>query len=266
METVHENTLKSCWDRNEPTLGLWLATFDPVAVEQLGSVGYDYVCLDLQHGLVDYNSVVPTLQALGGSSTVPLARAPWNEPGIIGKILDAGTMGVIVPMVNSPEEAAQAVRACRYPPAGARSWGPTRANPALGGGYFEDANQQIACIPMVETREAVERLDDILQVEGIDAVYVGPADLAISYGLKPAGDHPNSSDFQDALSRIVELCRANGVTPGIHTEPSMVGRRLEQGFGMVTVTSNLLAQMDGARRGLDLARGSGSDSAKGDLY
>lgn len=250
---MRENSLKTKWRSGEATLGLWLATADPLAAEPLGQVGYDYICLDLQHGLLGYESVVPILQALTVSPSVPLARAPWNEPGIIGKLLDAGTMGVIVPMVNDRDQAVQAVRSCRYAPVGARSWGPTRANPALGGGYYDDANSQIACIPMIETSEAVHRLDDILSVEGIDAIYVGPADLAVSYGLPPATDHPDSAVYQEALAKIVERCRAHGVIAGIHTVPTMVETRLDQGFRMVTVTSNLAAQLEGARTSLERA-------------
>lgn len=266
MTSVRTNHLKAVWRDEQPTIGLWMATPDPAAAESLAGLGFDYICLDLQHGLIDYASVVPLLQAIGGSSGIPLARAPWNEPGIIGKLLDAGTMGIIIPMVNSPEEAEQAVAACRYAPAGARSWGPTRANPALGGGYYDDANEQIACIPMIETKEAVDNLEAILDVEGIDAVYVGPADLSISYGLPPATDHPDSAVYQEALAKIVEVSRSRSVIPGIHTVPGMVQRRIEQGFLMVTATSNLLAQVAGAKNALLLAQGEVAADAAGSMY
>ncbi|MDH5518997.1 MAG: aldolase/citrate lyase family protein [Acidimicrobiia bacterium] len=269
---MRENTLKTVWKDGSATIGLWLATSDAAAAESLGGVGYDYVCLDLQHGLLDYSDAVTILTALGSSPTVPLARAPWNEPGIIGKLLDAGSMGVIIPMVNSPAEAERAVAACRYAPQGSRSWGPTRAASALrgsdvdGAGYFEGANQEIACIPMIETKAAVDDLEAILEVEGIDAVYVGPADLSISYGLPPATDHPDSAAYQEALAKIVEVSRARGVVPGIHTVPSLVQHRVDQGFQMVTATSNLLAQISGARDALNVARGGGGDSESGSMY
>lgn len=269
---MRENTLKTAWNDGSTTIGLWLATSDAAAIEPLGGVGYDYICLDLQHGLVDYSDALPILTALGSSPTVPLARAPWNEPGIIGKLLDAGSMGVIIPMVNSPAEAERAVAACRYAPHGSRSWGPTRAASALrapaadGVGYFDGANREIACIPMIETKAAVDDLEAILEVEGIDAVYVGPADLSISYGLPPATDHPDSAVYQEALAKIVEVSKAHGVVPGIHTVPSLVQHRVEQGFRMVTATSNLLAQIAGARDALDVARGGGGDSRSGSMY
>ena len=272
---MRENTLKTAWNQGSTTIGLWLATSDPAAVEPLANVGYDYICLDLQHGLIDYGDVVPILMALGSSPIVPLVRAPWNEPGIIGKLLDAGSMGVIVPMVNSPAEAEQAVAACRYAPVGSRSWGPTRAasalaGPATGGsdrsGYHDGANREIACIPMIETKAAVDNLEAILEVEGIDAVYVGPADLSISYGLPPASDHPDSAVYQEALAKIVEVSTARGVTPGIHTVPSMVQHRREQGFRMITATSNLLAQVAGASEALAVARGEAGSAGSGSMY
>ncbi|MGI9598165.1 MAG: HpcH/HpaI aldolase family protein, partial [Acidimicrobiales bacterium] len=256
--------LKTAWSNDEPTLGLWLANADPVAVEQLGGVGYDYTCLDLQHGLIDYGDVIPALQAQQRSQSIPIARAPWNEPGIIGKLLDAGVMGVIIPMVNTVAEAEQAVAACRYAPMGSRSYGPSRAAPALGGQYFEEANQTIACIPMIETTTALENLDDIVKVEGIDALYVGPADLAISLGLGPGSDKPDQS-FQDALTHVVSACNANGLAPGIHTIPDLVQTRLGQGFKMVTVTSDLGAVGAGARNALAVARGEASGSG-GSMY
>ncbi len=272
---MRENTLKTAWRNGSTTIGLWFATGDPVAAGSLGEIGYDYVCLDLQHGLLDYADVVPTLAALGSSPSVPLARAPWNEPGIIGKLLDAGSMGVIIPMVNSPAEAEAAVSACRYAPLGSRSWGPTRAASALrdpsGGasardGYHEGANREIACIPMIETKAAVDDLEAILDVEGIDAVYVGPADLAISYDLPPASDHPDSPAYQEALAKIVEVSRSRGVVPGIHTVPEMVEHRRRQGFQMITATSNLLAQLAGARRSLAVARGEADGDVGGSMY
>ncbi len=259
------NELKTTWADGGTTLGLWLSSPDAMAAEQLATVGYDYMCLDLQHGLLDYTSAVPMLQAMRTTS-VPLARAPWNEPGIIGKLLDAGSMGVVIPMVNSPREAEAAVKACRYAPAGSRSWGPARAASALGGGYHADANAQIACIPMIETRQAVEQLEQILEVEGIDAVYVGPADLSISYGLPPATDHPESAVYQEALAKIVELSTSRSVVPGIHSTPAMTAVRVEQGFRMVTATSNLLAQVAGAEAALAQARGGQPADSDGNMY
>lgn len=261
---MRENLLKTAWQNDQATLGLWLSAADPILVEQLGTLGFEYTCLDLQHGLIDYSNVVPALQALQRSETIPIARAPWNEPGIIGKLLDAGVMGVIIPMVNTVAEAEQAVAACRYAPQGSRSYGPARAAAALGGSYFEDANQQVACIPMIETTTALENLDDIVKVEGIDAIYVGPADLGISLGLGPGSDNADPK-FQDALSHILSACTSSGIAPGIHTVPNLVQTRLEQGFKMITATADTQAAMAGAKRHLAVAKGELSESG-GSIY
>ncbi len=262
---MRENTLKTAWNAGQETLGLWLASADPAAVEQLGNVGYDYICLDLQHGLIDYGNVVPALQAQQRSESIPIARAPWNEPGIIGKLLDAGVMGVIIPMVNTVAEAEQAVAACRYAPQGSRSFGPTRAGGVLGSSYYDEANTQIACIPMIETVTALENLDEIAKVEGIDALYVGPADLGISLGLGPGSDNEDQS-FKDAIDHILAACAANGLAPGIHSVPGLVQKRLSQGFKMVTVTSDLGAVSAGARNALSVARNEIDGSSGGSMY
>ena len=253
---MRENTLKTAWANGDPTIGLWLSAADPVTVEQLGGVGFDYICLDTQHGLVDYNHAVPALQAQRTSDAIPVARAPWNEPGIIGKLLDAGVMGVIIPMVNTVAEAEAAVAACRYAPEGARSFGPSRAAPVLGANYFAEANEQIVCIPMIETVTALENLDEIVKVDGIDAIYVGPADLGISLGLGPGSDNEHQS-FQDAIAHVLSACQANGIAPGIHSVPNLVQMRLEQGFKMVTATSDTGAAVAGARAHLAIAKGEG---------
>ena len=259
-----ESMLKAAWRNGDPTIGLWLAAADPVTLEQLATVGYDYACLDLQHGLIDYPNAIPAMSALRSSSTVPIARAPWNEPGSIGKLLDAGALGVVIPMVNTVADAEAAVAACRYAPEGSRSYGPTRAALVNGPDYFANANREVACIPMVETATAVQNLDEIVKVPGIDAIYVGPADLAVSLGLPPGVDNADPG-FQDALARIVSVCRDNGIVPGIHSAPGMVQTRLEQGFRMVTATSDLLAARAGAVNALAVARGE-AEGEGGSLY
>ena len=210
---MRANTLKTAWSQGRSTLGLWLSSPDPIGAEQLGGTGYDYINLDLQHGLLDYAEAVRILQALQRSESIPLCRVPWNEPGIIGKLLDAGAMGIIVPMVNTVAEAEAAVRACRYAPQGARSYGPARAALALGADYATEANDVVACIPMIETAEAIGNLDAILDVDGIDAVYVGPADLSISLGLPPGSDNDDPR-FVEALEAVVSGCRARGIAAG----------------------------------------------------
>lgn len=262
---MRDNTLKTSWNAGEPTLGLWLSSPNPIAAEQLADIDFDYICVDLQHGLIEYDSTLPLLQAMRHSNSIPLCRSPWNEPGIIGKLLDAGSMGVIIPMVNTVAEAEQAVRSCRYAPQGARSFGPARAAGVLGANYASEANDKIACVPMIETVEALSNLDAILDVPGIDAVYVGPADLSISLGLPPGSDNEDQK-FVDAIDTILAACKKRGIAPGIHSVPNIAPKRLEQGFQMITVTSDLGALGTGARAGLKQARSGGDGDSSAKMY
>lgn len=259
------SSLRDLWREGGVAVGGWLAIPSTVPAEAMARAGFDYVCVDLQHGAVGYADAVPMIQAilLGGSR--PIARAPWNEPGIIGKLLDAGAEGIIVPMVNTVEEAQAAVAACRYPPAGARSHGPTVVGPRHPDGYPAWAADHVACIPMIETAQALDNVDGILAVPGVDAVYVGPADLSISLGLPP-GNNDDAAAFADALERIVARCTAAGVVPGIHATGALTPRRLAAGFRMVTVTTDLVALRLGVAAELTEARAEGDGGSGDGMY
>ena len=240
-------SLKTIWRDGGTALGGWLSLREPILAEAAGASGFDYVCIDMQHGLADYEQTVVLLHALARTPTVPIVRVPWNEQGIIGRVLDAGAMGVIIPMVNSVEEARRAVASCRYAPKGARSFGPLAAGNRYGGSYYGSADDLVACIPMIETRQAVEAIDDILGVEGIDAVYIGPADLSITYGLPPAMDNPGDP-FDTALATVVAACQQRGVVPGIHSAAGLAAKRHQGGFRMITVGNDAAGAMAGLRK------------------
>lgn len=246
-------SLRELWSSGSSTFGVWLALPSTVSAESAARAGYDYVCIDTQHGAVDYQTSVAMIQAilLGGGH--PITRVPWNEPGIIGKSLDAGVHGVIVPMVNSAAEAEAVVRAARYPPLGSRSFGPVMVG-MREADHHSSAPSTLAVIPMIETAEAVENLASILAVPGIDAIYVGPADLSASLGLKPR-NNDGEPLFEEALATIVAGCRKAGIVPGIHATAGLVERRLEQGFRMITVTSDMIAMRNGLDVDLAVARG-----------
>lgn len=252
------DSLRGTWTAGRETLGLWLSTPSSVIAESAARQPVDYVCVDTQHGVIDYQSSVSMIQAIELSGGTPVVRVPWNEPGIIGKTLDAGAHAVIVPMVNTRAEAEAVVRAARYAPDGSRSWGPV-----LAGMRRPDnrawAAETVAVIPMIETAEALSNLDDILSVAGVDAIYVGPADLAISLGLGPSGNEGNPL-FDDALAAIVAGCRRHGVVPGIHSTGALTPLRRSQGFRMITVTSDLLALRAGFDRELAAARDSATSA------
>jgi 4-hydroxy-2-oxoheptanedioate aldolase len=259
------DTLRTQWNEGRDTLGVWLANPSTITAELAARVGYDYVCIDNQHGVNDYQQTVAMAQAILLGGGTPIARVPWNEPGIIGKMLDGGIEGIIVPMVNSAAECEAVVRAGRYVPMGARSFGPVIAGMRRGN-HYEWSTDGIALIPMIETVEAIANLGDILAVPGIDAIYVGPADLSITLGLPP-GNNDGEAAFDDALATIVKGCKNAGIVPGIHATAALIERRLEQGFRMITVTSDMLAMRSSLAADLKIPRGTRPAEAKsGAMY
>lgn len=260
---MRENRLKRLWSEGQPALGGWLTIPSSFSAELFGNAGFDWVCVDMQHGLIDYQVGVTMLQALSTSETVPIVRVPWNEPGIIMKSLDAGGYGVIVPMVNSKAEAEAAVGACRYAPDGFRSYGPVRAAVYGGRDYSAKANEEMLCIVMIETREAVQNVDEILSVPGVDVAYIGPADLSVSLGLPPASYHEEAA-YAEAVQKVVDACSRHGVIAGFHGgNPTNARARIEQGFRFVEVASDAEAMMRSVIGDLKAMRGevSGAPSA-----
>ena len=248
------DALKMHWSAGNTALGAWLTLREPVAAEAAALSGYDYVCVDMQHGLADDADALNMIQAVARTAATPLVRVAFNQPWLIGRALDAGALGVIVPMVNSAAEAAEAVAACRYAPVGSRSIGPMVPGNRHGGrSYVLSANDAVACIVMIETRQALEQIDEIVAVPGVDAVYVGPADLSMSLGLAPAADNPESV-FQDALATVVAACQRQGVIPGVHASAELAERRHAAGFRMITVGFDALAMFAALRADLGMSR------------
>ena len=261
---MRPNPLRAQWEAHEPAVGAWLSVPSSITAEVVSRLDYDYMCVDMQHGLIGYGDLVPMLQAITLGSATPTVRVPWNEPGIIGRVLDAGAIAVIVPMVNSAEEAAAALARGRYAPEGTRSSGPIRAAPVEGPDYGDAANVHTAIIPMVETVEAVDNLDGILLTPGVEAIYVGPNDLSVSMGL---GRDCVDPVFHDVLDHIVARCGEHGVVPGIHCNPGNVRERIGRGFRMVTVNSELTAMRTSLVADLAAARGSADvDAGDGSGY
>ena len=203
---MRPNRVKQLWREDQPAFGVWLSACSPFLTEHLAAVGFDWLLVDAEHSAVDLQTMVQMFQAISHGETMPLARVPWNDPVHIKRVLDSGAYGVVVPWVNSREEAQEAVSACRYPPDGRRGFGPWRA--ALYGGrdYVRHANAEIACIIQIETVAAVEHVDEILSVPGIDAVMIGPTDLAMDMGLPPKADHPDPR-HRELCQRVLESCQ-----------------------------------------------------------
>lgn len=233
-------TLRDLWDSGQPTVGGWCNIPSAFSAELLGRSGFDWVCIDTQHGLAGQDVMVEQLQALAITGTPGFVRVTWNEPDLIMRALDAGAQGVIVPMVNTADDARRAAGACRYAPRGYRSWGPIRA--ALGRPDFsvETANREVVCAVMIETEQALRNLDEILAVDGVDAVYVGPSDLAVSLGMAPTGD-PSEARHVEAVEAIVDGCRRQNIVAGIHCGSVETARRwLARGFSMVNVNNDAI--------------------------
>lgn len=264
------NRLKAIWSEGRPALNGWLSIGNPFTAEIMAAQGYDSVTVDLQHGALDYGAALPMLQAMRASGAVPLARVPWLEPGIIMKVLDAGAYGVICPMVNTAADARRLVDAVRYPPAGSRSFGPTRAVYAAGANYAAEANGEVLALAMVETREAVENLDAIAATPGLDGLYVGPADLTFSLHegrLAPAFDR-EEPEMIAVLQAIVAACRRAGIRAGLHCgTPDYAARAVGWGFDLTTVggDARLLAAAAGASvaRFRELAAAAAPPAAEG---
>lgn len=248
------NPLTAAWDAGGVVRGGWCTSPSAVVAEAMASAGFDYVCVDLQHGAVDYADAVHMFQAVEARGAVPIARVPSNDLGTIGKVLDAGALGVVVPLVDDAEQAAAAVAACRYPPRGRRSFGPVRASTVVGSRAVEDLDRVVVAV-MVETREGLAEVDRIAATPGLDAIYVGPSDLSLALGLPPAFEH-DAPEHVDAVRRIREACDAAGVVAGIHcADGAMAARRLAQGFRMTTVATDLALVRSGAAA--ELARATG---------
>ena len=263
---MRPNSVKQKWREGKVTLGGWLSIPSSYSAEIMAHQGFDWLCIDTQHGLIDYTYAVPMLQAISTTDTVPFVRVPWNEPSIIMKYLDAGAYGIIVPMVNSAAEARRAVSACRYPPDGIRSFGPNRVTYYAGRDYAAGANEEVACVVMIETAEALVNLDDILSVPGVDAAYIGPADLSLALGLPPRGDNDDPRHVA-AVAQIREACLRHGVVPGIHTGgAAFAAGCARQGFKMILLTSDTAGMVRGAAQELAAMQGVVADGDKGTIY
>jgi 4-hydroxy-2-oxoheptanedioate aldolase len=243
------NKLKQIWQSGGAVVNGWLAIPSGFAAETMAQGGWDSLTVDMQHGVQDYLSAVACFQAMQAHPVLPMVRVPWNEPGIVGKVLDAGAYGVIAPMINTPDQARQFVSSCRYPPAGTRSNGPIRAGIyGVSTGYQKTANEEVLCIPMIETKEAVENLESILDVGGIDAVYVGPSDLGFSYGLIPVLDR-DEPEIMAAYEKILKETSKRGIVAGVHCGTAAYAKRaIGMGFRLVTVNNDCGLMLTMARQ------------------
>ena len=228
------NTVLEKIERGEPAFGFSLGSGSPLIAELVARAGFDWIWLDTQHGYWDESELLAALQVIFPTDTTPIVRPGSNEFYRIGRLLDAGAEGVIVPMVNSPEEAAAAVHAARYPPAGGRSGGGARLS-LFGDDYFEKANDEVLVAVMIETTQALAAVDEIAAVPGVDCLFIGPGDLRFFMETQFG-----SAEHQAAIARILDAANNAGIFAGFPcgaVEDAI--RRAEKGFKLVTCTSDI---------------------------
>lgn len=236
------NPVKVLWADNKPAINGWLSVGNGFTAEIMASAGYDSITADLQHGAFDYHAALGMFQAMRASGVAILARVPWLDAGAIMKVLDAGAYGVICPMVNSREEAERLVSYVRYPPGGTRSFGPTRVNFSAGPNYGGEADDNILCFAMIETREAYERVEEIAGTPGLDGLYIGPADLTLGLTGKRyrTGFDRDEPEIVEGIKRVLDVAHGAGIRAGLHTgSAAYAAQAIGWGFDLVTVSNDV---------------------------
>jgi len=229
---MRPNLIKSRLVSGEVIVNAWLSIGSSYSAEGVGHTGVHSVTVDMQHGMFDFHAALQMLQGISATPAVPLVRVPALNPAKIMHLLDAGAYGVICPMISTPEDAATLVAACRYPPVGNRSFGPSRGLLYGGSDYVAHANNTVMAIPMIETAEAVERIDEILDVEGIDMIYLGPNDLAFDIEGHVGFPRPES---EKAIAKVLTSAKNKNIPAGIFCSDAEDARkRISQGFDLVT--------------------------------
>jgi len=259
---MRANRLKSVMADGGTAVNAWLSIGSGYAAEGVAHQGFDSVTVDLQHGMIGFDTALTMFQAISTTDAVPLARVPDNDPAQIMRLLDAGAYGIICPMISTPDQAWAFARACRYPPRGNRSFGPSRGLLYGGPDYFGRADEEMLVMPMIETREAVECIDAIVAIDEIDMVYIGPNDMALAYGEQPGSviDGPRTAQ---AIAHVLERTHAVGKTAGIFCPDGAGARaRAEEGFDLVTPGNDFGNLTRALRAAVGLIRGEGAPAGE----
>ncbi len=249
---MRENKLKRIFKEGKVVVNGWLQIPSSFSAEVMANQGWDSLTIDMQHGAVDYPNALQMFQAISTTDVVPMARVNWNEPGQIMKILDAGSYGVICPMVSNREQAEKFVQACMYPPKGYRSFGPLRGLIYGGSDYGKHANNEILKLAMIETKEALDNLDNIMSTPGIDGIYIGPADLSLAVGEEPGFDKKENDPVFSIIMKILEHAKKNNIVAGIHNmTPEYAQKMIDKGFQFITMSSDQRFITAGAKSALE---------------
>lgn len=239
------------WKSGTPSPGGWISLSDLHIVETMARMDFDWICFDLQHGLLSHSHLLQMMPIITATLVTPIVRVAQNDPGQIGRVLDAGAYGVIVPMIDTAADAAAAVAACRYLPLGRRSCGPMRGVLHSGPGYLAAANQDIAVIAMIETREGLANVRAIAATPGVDALFIGPMDLCLGIGIAPGafGDPA----FTQAIATIRAAASEAGCAVGIYGyTPEIAAQALADGFAFASLGTDISFFRDGAKAALGL--------------
>jgi 2-dehydro-3-deoxyglucarate aldolase len=223
----------------ERLIGCWLSLGSPITTEVVGVAGFDWLLLDADHAPNDVLSLIPQLMALKDSASAPVVRPPWNDTVVIKRLLDAGCHNFLIPFVETAEQARAAVAATRYPPAGVRGVSVSQRSNRYGAvpDYFASINEQVAVVVQIESRAGVAAAAEIAAVEGIDALFIGPSDLAAAYGHLGNAAH---AEVQAAIAAVHAAARAAGKATGILSPVEADARRyLDMGMSLVAVGSDL---------------------------
>jgi len=252
---VRKNKLKEIFKQGGSAINGWLQIPNSFTAELMANQNWDSLTLDMQHGVIDYSHAISMLQAISTTNVVPLARVNWNEPGQIMKILDAGAYGIICPMVSNRKETENFVQACMYPPSGYRSYGPIRGLVYGGPDYADEANNEILKFAMIETKESLNNLDEIMQTPGLDGIYIGPADLSLAIGEKPSFDKPEGDPVYEVIMKILEHAKKNKIIAGIQNgHPEYADKMIKKGFQLVTIGTDQRFMTAGAKAALSIIR------------
>ncbi len=242
-----KNQLKARLKKGETVTGTFVGLGHPDVTEWLSRLGYDFLLLDGEHSPIGFETMQQMMQAMNGTSCVPIIRPQWNEMVVVKRVLDLGAYGVLMPWVNTKEEAENAVRVCKYPPEGIRGCGPRRAA-TFDPEYFSTVNDELLIAVQIETQQAVDNVGEILSVDGIDACYIGPYDLALSMlGTQPDWNNPR---YLAAFDKVLEAAEKSGKPAGMFTSPDNIEWAIKKGFKFNTVgaADNFLIQ--GAKEAL----------------
>ncbi len=258
---MRKNKLKEIFKSGKAAVNGWLQIPNSFTAELMANQNWDSLTLDMQHGMIDYHNALNMLQAISTTEVTPLARVNWNEPGQIMKILDAGCYGIICPMVSNRKEAENFVQACLYPSRGYRSFGPVRGLLYGGSDYAKHSDNEILKLAMIETKEALEKLEEILDTPNLDGIYIGPADLSLSLGEEPGFDKPENTKVFKEINRILESAKKRNLIAGIHNgSVEYAQKMITKGFNLVTIGADQRFMSSGAKAVIEKIKGTKKES------